>query len=119
MSQSRMHRGYQTQKLAAVYLRRWWPYAEPVGAGRAGADITGVPFDIELKARSRVDLPLLMRQLATRKDGRIGFGVLRLNGQGPASIGDWVAVMRFADLVELLAEHYNVSPDELPEELQP
>jgi hypothetical protein len=119
---SRVHRGYATQRLAAAYLRRWWPYAEPVGAGRTGSDITGVPFDVEIKARAQIDLAALMRQLNDRTDGRRGIGLLRLNGQGPAQIDNWVAVLRFADLAELLATYHQAQPlssPELPEGLEP
>lgn len=119
---SRVHRGYATQRLAAAYLRRWWPYAEPTGAGRTGSDITGVPFDIEIKARAQIDLAGVMRQLQDREDGRRGVGLLRLNGQGPAQIDNWVAVLRFADLVDLLAIAHQVQPQpssELPQECQP
>lgn len=119
---SRVHRGYASQRIAAAYLRRWWPYAEPTGAGRSGTDITGVPFDIEIKARAGVDLAGLMRQLANREDGRRGVGLLRLNGQGPAQIDNWVAVLRFSDLVDLLATYHQAQPTpspDLPENLQP
>ena len=120
-SHSRVHRGYATQRLAAAYLRRWWPYAEPTGAGRSGSDITGVPFDIEIKARNRADLAAIMKQLEHRDDGRIGVGLMRLNGQGPASIDNWVAVIRFEDVANLLAIAYNAQPIEtqIPETLQP
>lgn len=117
MTQARKHRGYATQRLAADYLRRWWPNATPVGAGRTGSDVTGVPFDIEVKARTRLDLAGLMRQLRDRQGGVVGFGLLRLNGQGPAAIDDWPCVIRFADLAHLLANQ-NIT-DDLPEGLQP
>jgi hypothetical protein len=34
----------------------------------------------------------------------LGFGVCRLNGQGEKSVGDFVAIMRFEDLVNLLVK---------------
>ena len=69
MSQSRKYRGYASQKLVADYLRfHGWEHALPVGAGRDGTDITGVPgLDIEIKARTKLDLSGLMRQLKDRK----------------------------------------------------
>ncbi len=105
MSQHRKHRGYQSQRLVAEYLAaNGFPYAEPVGAGRTGSDITGtIGIDWEVKARRGLDLPALLAQLDARADdGLLGVGVLRLNGQGPASIGQWCAVLTFADLVALL-----------------
>ena len=104
-SQSRKHRGYASQRILAEYLvANGWDNALPVGAGRDGSDITGVPgLDIEVKARTKLDLSGLMRQLKDRKlNTGMGVGVLRLNGQGEAAIQDWVAVLRLEDLVYLL-----------------
>lgn len=103
MSQHRKHRGYATQRLLAQYLRdNGWAYAESTGAGRAGSDITGVPFDIEVKARTGFQPAALMKQLDERKSEKLAFGVLRLNGQGEANIDNWVAMLRLEDLIELL-----------------
>ena len=53
MSQSRKYRGYDTEKLVSRYLKQWWPFALPTGAGRSGSDVTGVPYiDFEVKARA-------------------------------------------------------------------
>lgn len=107
MSQHRKHRGYATQRLLAQYLRdNGWEYAESTGAGRAGSDITGVPFDIEVKARAGFNPSALMKQLDERKGEKLGFGVLRLNGQGEANIDNWVAILRLEDLIELLRRVY-------------
>jgi hypothetical protein len=115
MSQARKYRGYASQKLVADYLRsHGWEHALPVGAGRDGTDITGVPgLDIEIKARTKLDLSGLMRQLRDRKlNTGMGVGVLRLNGQGEAAIQDWVAVLRLEDLVYLLkASGYGTNTD--------
>jgi hypothetical protein len=105
MSQHRKHRGYQSQRLVAEYLAaHGFPYAEPVGAGRTGSDITGtLGIDWEIKARRGLNLPALLKQLDERADhGLLGIGVLRLDGQGPASIEQWPAVLTLADLVALL-----------------
>lgn len=104
-TQSRKYRGYESQRIAADYLRHnGFPHAEPVGAGRSGTDVTGLlGIDLEVKARAGLDLPALMRQLRERDvENVLGVGLLRLNGQGPATIADWPAVIRFADLVTLL-----------------
>ena len=105
MSQHRKHRGYQSQTIVAQWFRdSGWPYAEPVGAGRDGTDVTGMPgLDVEVKARRGLDLPALLRQLDERAEyGRLGFGVLRLDGQGPASISGWPVVLRLDDFTALL-----------------
>lgn len=105
MSQSRKHRGYASQKIVARWFAdHGFPHAEPVGAGRSGTDITGMPgLDVEVKARRGLDLPALLRQLDDRAaHGNLGFGVLRLDGQGPASIGMWPVVLTLADFTALL-----------------
>ena len=105
MSQSRKHRGYATQRIVAEYLKeQGWQHALPVGAGRDGSDVTGIPnVDIEIKARTNLDLSGLMRQLSERKKSTgLGVGVLRLNGQGEKSVEQFVAVLTLADLVYLL-----------------
>lgn len=115
-SQHRKHRGYESQRIVARYLEEnGFPYAEPVGAGRSGTDITGVPgLDIEVKARRGLVLAELMRQLNDRAEvGLLGVGVIRLDGQGPTSIAQWPAVICLADLVALLrAAGYGLPPEE-------
>ena len=105
MSQSRRHRGYATQRIVSDYFSaNGWPYAEPVGAGRPGSDITGMPgIDIEVKARRGFDPLAAMRQQADRAAlGDLAFAVLRMDGQGPAVIGSWPVVIRLETLTELL-----------------
>jgi hypothetical protein len=105
MSQSRKHRGYATQRIVADYfVAQGWEHALPVGAGRDGSDVTGIAgLDIEIKARTKLDLAGLMRQLSERKkDTGLGVGVLRLNGQGEKSVEHFVAVLTLADLAYLL-----------------
>jgi hypothetical protein len=107
MTQHRKHRGYASQRIVADYLRaHGFPYAEPVGAGRDGSDITGTPgLDIEVKARRGFNPAAAMRQQAERaEDTLLPFAVLRLDGQGPASIEDWPVVLRFGAFVQLLRE---------------
>lgn len=106
MSQHRKHRGYESQRIVADYLRPLgWPYAEPVGAGRDGSDITGTPdIDIEVKARRGFDPLAAMRQQAERNDGRLPFAVLRMDGQGEASIGAWPVVIRLDHFTQLLID---------------
>ena len=107
MSQHRKHRGYKSQAIVAEYLKaNGWPYAQSAGAGRSGSDITGVPFDVEVKARRGLNIAAVMKQLKDRKTG-LGFGVLRLDGQGEKNIEEWVAVLRLADLIDLLKKAEN------------
>jgi hypothetical protein len=101
MSQSRKHRGFRTERVVAEYLRRWWEGAV-VGRG-SGRDILNVPFDCEVKARTGLDVVGTLRQIETRtaESGLLGFACFRLNGQGEKA-DDYVAMLRFGDLVELL-----------------
>lgn len=103
MSQSRKHRGYRTEKVVATYLSRWWPHAVANGAGRSGKDVTGVPFDIEVKARSAFHPKAWIDQVTKRGDvgGDLPIVVARMNGQGEDA-SQYLAFMRLGDLVNLL-----------------
>jgi hypothetical protein len=104
MSQSRKHRGFRTERVVAEYLRRWWEGAS-VGRGN-GRDILNVPFDCEIKSRTKLDLPGTLRQIETRtaKSGLLGFACFRLNGQGDTKPAEYVAMLRLGDLVQLLRD---------------
>ena len=106
-SQSRKHRGYRSQKVLALYLaENGFPFAESTGAGRSGSDVTGtVGIDWEVKARTGFNPAAVIAQMKERNNGKdIQLAVLRLNGQGEKSVGDWVALTRLETLVELLRE---------------
>ena len=98
MSQSRKYRGYRTQKVVADYLKQWYPHAESTGAGRQGADITGVPYDIEVKARTGFNPLQAIKQLKLRKSDKLGFVVMRMNGQGE-NAEDYMVCMRLQDFM--------------------
>lgn len=104
-SQHRRQRGHETERAVADYLAaNGWPTAEPVGAGRSGSDITGLPaFDIECKS-ARLFAPLpAMRQLDARAvDGRLGLAVIRPDGFGPASVAIWPVAMPLSTAVRLM-----------------
>ena len=101
-SQSRKHRGFSTERVVAKYLSTWWPHAD-IGRG-AGKDITHVPYDCEVKARSSFQPKAWIDQVTKRaaKSGGLPFVVARLNGQGEKSPQDYLAFMRLGDLVDLL-----------------
>ena len=105
-SQSRKHRGYRSQKVLANFLVEYgFPFAESTGAGRSGTDVTGtVGIDWEVKARTGFNPAAAIAQLKDRAKGDLGIVVLRLNGQGEQTVGDWVSLMRTEDLVWLLRE---------------
>ena len=100
MTRHRKDRGLRTERVVASYLSEWWQFAS-VGRG-AGKDIQNVPFDCEVKARSSFQPLEWLRQATKRADGKeLPFVVSRCNGQGE-SAEDYLAFMRFGDLVQLL-----------------
>ncbi len=100
MSQSRKHRGYRTERVIESYLSQWWENAS-VGRG-AGKDIHNVPFDCEIKARTEFAPLSWLKQVTKRAGGKeLPFVVCRCNGQGEDA-AEYLAFMRFGDLVQLL-----------------
>jgi hypothetical protein len=100
--QGRKRRGRDTEHLVAAWLaENGWPDAHATGAGTPGPDVLGVPWDVEVKARRGLDLGALLRQLAARRTDRLGIGVIRLDGAGPTTLGDWPVVMTLADFARL------------------
>ena len=103
MTRHRKDRGYRTERVVAAYLSQWWRSA---GVGRgAGKDITNVPFDIEVKARSAFQPLEWLRQASKRAaiSKEIPIVWCRMNGQGEDA-SEYLAFMRFADLVQLLLD---------------
>lgn len=108
-SQSRKHRGLRSQKVVANWFAgHGWPFAESTGAGRSGADVTGVPgLRIEVKARNGFEPLAWIRQVrAGAEEWRHGvpFVVFRCNGQGEANVGEWPVLLRLDDFTQLLHE---------------
>jgi hypothetical protein len=103
MTRHRKDRGLRTERVVAAYLSQWWRSA---GVGRgAGKDITNVPFDIEVKARSAFQPLEWLRQASKRAaiSKEIPIVCCRMNGQGEDA-SEYLAFMRFADLVQLLLD---------------
>ena len=104
-SQARKHRGFRTERVVAEYLSTWWQGA-CVGRG-SGKDIVNVPFDCEVKARAGFQPLAYLKQLKARTSvsGELGFGVIRLNGQGEDA-REYAAIIRLEDLLPLLILKY-------------
>ena len=105
MSQSRKHRGYKSERSVAEYLSQWW-HGASVQRGN-GKDIINVPYDCEVKSRSQFSPQEWLRQAAKRSKGKEPyFVVARMNGQGDSqeAVPDYLAFMRFGDLVQLLLQ---------------
>jgi hypothetical protein len=107
MSQHRKHRGYESQRIVADYLREnGWPFAESTGAGRSGTDVTGVPgMDIEVAARRGFPFMSKINQQRARTEAdSLSFVVLRPDGMGAKSVGDWPVFIPLRFLVNLLRD---------------
>ena len=104
-NQARKHRGFRTERIVAQYLSTVWAGAT-VGRG-SGKDIVNVPFDVEVKARTGFQPKAYLAQLKARTaiSGELGFGVIRLNGQGEDA-REYAAIIRLEDLLPLLTLKY-------------
>ena len=104
-NQSRKHRGYRSQKVAAEWFQQHgWPYAESTGAGRSGVDITGMPgLAVEVKARSKFE-PLAWLKQAAKERAGLPFVILRCNGQGEESVGQWGVLLSLEEHTKLLRQ---------------
>jgi hypothetical protein len=104
MSQSRKYRGYATERSVATYLSQWWSGAA-VQRGN-GKDVINVPFDCEIKSRTQFSPMEFLRQAAKRAavSHDLPFVVCRMNGQSDKqeAVPEYLAFMRFGDLVQLL-----------------
>ena len=116
MTRSRKDRGFRTERVVAAYLSRWWGNAS-IGRG-AGKDIHNVPFDIEVKARSDFQPLAWLKQVEKRTQGKeLSAVVCRMNGQGEDA-SQYLAFMRFQDLIQLLLPIYgDINKDSV--ELEP
>jgi hypothetical protein len=104
MTQSRKHRGFKSERSIATYLQQWWQGAA-VQRGN-GKDIINVPFNCEVKSRSTFAPREWLRQAAKQAaaSNELPFVVARMNGQGDSqeAVPEYLAFMRFGDLVQLL-----------------
>jgi hypothetical protein len=104
MTRHRKDRGFRTERVVAAYLSLWWRNAS-IGRG-SGKDIHNVPFDIEVKARSDFQPLAWLKQVEKRSQGKeLSAVVCRMNGQGEDA-SQYLAFMRFQDLVQLLLPIY-------------
>ena len=100
MTRHRKDRGFRTERVIVSYLQTWWRSAS-IGRG-AGKDVYQVPFDLEIKARSDFAPLAWIKQVEKRSQGiELSAVVCRMNGQGEDA-SQYLAFMRFQDLVNLL-----------------
>jgi hypothetical protein len=107
-TRTRKVRGSRTQALVAEHYQRLWPAARTNPNALAGRDVLEVPLSIEVKGRRAFSPLEWIRQ--ARKAERPGEDefpahvVMRPDGLGEASVGDWLVIRRLADDTALLEE---------------
>ena len=114
---TRRQRAHDSETAVAGWFKaNGWPHAEPVGAGRGGSDVTGMPgLVVEVKARRDFRPVEWLKQHALTQvtigpeDGGLRamplpFVVWRPDGMGPVSLGSWGVMMRLDDFTVLLRE---------------
>lgn len=103
-TETRRRRGRDTERIVAEHVRRLWPHATPTAPGARGRDILGTPgAAIEVKARRGLSLGDALRQARRNAEpDELPVLVVRLDGAGPTTVGDWPVVLRLDDLLALL-----------------
>lgn len=104
MTAARKARGMRTQLVVAQwYAGHGFPYAESAGAGRQGRDILGLPgLAPEVKARTGFEPLAWIKQAEDNAGGDLPYVVLRCNGQGETTVGDWPVLMKLSHHTGLL-----------------
>ena len=95
----------ETQHIVARWFAgRGWPGALPVGNGRGGVDVTGVPdLAIEVKSAGGVEVtPWLRQAYGQRGHAEIAFVVWRPPKHGPSNVGRWPVLIELEDFTRLL-----------------
>lgn len=103
---ARKIRGRETERwLATYYQSRGWPDATAVAASISGRDIHNMlGLAPEVKARAGFDPLSALRQARKNANGDLAYTVMRMNGQGRESIGEFIVCMFLDDHTELLRE---------------
>jgi hypothetical protein len=104
VNRGRIDRGKQTQLIVARdwYAVQGWPLCEPVGGGRQGRDITGMPgLFCEVKAERGWRPTTWLRQHEVRAGVPL-WVIQRPDGYGPANLAEWPVIMRLDQHTALL-----------------
>jgi hypothetical protein len=89
--------------VAAWFKAHGFPFATARGAGEAGTDVFNMlGLACEVKARKGFSPLAWVKQAVANADGDLPFVLMRLDGQGPASVADWPVVMRTEDFTRLI-----------------
>jgi hypothetical protein len=99
MTDARVARGRRTQVVIAKWLaERGWPHAVSTFGSEPGRDIKHVDgHAIEVKARRDFRPLEWLRQAKANAGEDIPCVIVRMDGQGEASVGDYLVIRRLAD----------------------
>lgn len=106
MSAYQRNKGARGERAVVAWLRKnGYPEARRylAGDGNQPGDIDAIPgVCLEVKSQAKYDIPAWLRQATEEAGWRLP--VVVVHPKGVADVGDWWAVMRFEDAVELLDE---------------
>lgn len=127
MTDARVRRGRKSEHLAADYLLPLFPNAHAVAASLPGRDILGTSADDieflhgdpvpnpetrgiapEVKARKAFEPLKAMAQAKRNAGNDIPMVILRMDGQGEESVGDWLAIFTFKEARDLIGRAFNL-----------
>lgn len=103
----RVDRGRESQEIVAARLRELGlVHARSRSASLPGADIESVPgLHFEIKGTEKPIPGKWTKENALRAgEGELPLVVWRPRGYGPAKLDDWPVMLRWGDLVPMLAE---------------
>lgn len=106
MTTARKVRGRQTEKwLEDYYRERGWPDVQAVATSIGGRDLRYM-FGLapEVKARAGFDPLSALRQARKNARGDVPYTIMRMNGQGKETIGEFIVCMFLDDHTNLLLE---------------
>lgn len=103
-SQSRKHRGYETQRIVSRFWQKCFPYVTDTGAGRNGKDLLNTgKVAVEIKARTGFSpLEWVRQATASAAPDELPCVVIRPNGTGETTVHEWPVIVRHQDFLDLL-----------------
>lgn len=106
MASSRVQRARETEAIAAKHFRENGAVdAERVPASIPGRDIRKVPCVApEVKARRDFDPKTALKQAARNAGDDLPIVILRLNGMGPETVGQWPVLLTFDNFIKIARE---------------
>lgn len=105
MANARVARGRRSNTVAAEYFKPEWPEATPTFGSEPGRDIKGMlGLAPEVKARRDFAPTTWLLQAEKNADGDLAFVIVRPDGAGEKTVGNWLVCLRLAEFKALLLE---------------